>query len=203
MCFNDYVMAKCWDSLFQGLKFQISYSIYINSLTLASAWWLPSSYTSWLPRLILLFQAVFFSFTLAVEECTESEFKVSCVVLPRIWTFQCMWITGLSYWKIKGCSWFPFWSLQHERACWAVMLWGLEINAHVSLSPEIIDDLTNLVENTDDKLRNQTRHVKLVDKKSTSCGRKWLEHNPVIKWWETSLALRSCVQCAPPKDSFF
>lgn len=61
------------------------------------------------------------------------------------------------------------------------MLWGLEINAHVSLSPEIIDDLTNLVENTDDKLRNQTRHVKLVDKKSTSCGRKWLEHNPVIK----------------------
>ncbi|XP_061317946.1 syntaxin-8 isoform X5 [Pezoporus flaviventris] len=35
---------------------------------------------------------------------------------------------------------------------------------------EIIDDLTNLVENTDDKLRTQTRHVKMVDKKSTSCG---------------------------------
>ncbi|KAK2515528.1 Stx8 [Columba guinea] len=35
---------------------------------------------------------------------------------------------------------------------------------------EIIDDLTNLVENTDDKLRNQTRHVKMVEKKSTSCG---------------------------------
>lgn len=60
---------------------------------------------------------------------------------------------------------------------------GSEINARVSLSPEIIDDLTNLVENTDDKLRNQTRHVKMVEKKSTSCGRKWLEHKPcpVIK----------------------
>jgi len=56
------------------------------------------------------------------------------------------------------------------------MLPGSEVNARVSLSPEIIDDLTNLVENTDDKLRNQTRHVKMVDKKSTSCGRKWLEH---------------------------
>lgn len=58
------------------------------------------------------------------------------------------------------------------------MLRGSEINACVFLSPEIIDDLTNLVENTDDKLRNQTRHVKMVDKKSTSCGRKWLEHIP-------------------------
>lgn len=56
------------------------------------------------------------------------------------------------------------------------MPWGAEINARLSLSPEIIDDLTNLVENTDDKLRNQTRHVKMVDKKSTSCGRKRLEH---------------------------
>ncbi|KAJ7406239.1 hypothetical protein BTVI_66006 [Pitangus sulphuratus] len=35
---------------------------------------------------------------------------------------------------------------------------------------EIIDDLTNLVENTDDRLRTQTRHVKMVDKKSTSCA---------------------------------
>ncbi|KAF4798602.1 hypothetical protein TURU_062499 [Turdus rufiventris] len=42
---------------------------------------------------------------------------------------------------------------------------------HNQLSTEeIIDDLTNLVENTDDRLRTQTRHVKMVDKKSTSCG---------------------------------
>lgn len=53
---------------------------------------------------------------------------------------------------------------------------GLRFDAPVPLSPEIIDDLTNLVENTDDRLRNQTRHVKMVDKKSTSCGRKWLQH---------------------------
>uniref|UniRef100_A0A8B9N8M4 Syntaxin-8 n=1 Tax=Accipiter nisus TaxID=211598 RepID=A0A8B9N8M4_9AVES len=58
---------------------------------------------------------------------------------------------------------------------------GQEIGNELDEQNEIIDDLTNLVENTDDKLRNQTRHVKLVDKKSTSCGRKWLEHNPVIK----------------------
>uniref|UniRef100_A0A669Q3Z9 t-SNARE coiled-coil homology domain-containing protein n=1 Tax=Phasianus colchicus TaxID=9054 RepID=A0A669Q3Z9_PHACC len=38
------------------------------------------------------------------------------------------------------------------------------------LGQEIIDDLTNLVENTDSKLRTQTRHVKMVDRKSTSCG---------------------------------
>ncbi|NXC67411.1 STX8 protein, partial [Anhinga anhinga] len=59
---------------------------------------------------------------------------------------------------------------QQRRIIEAVMLRGSEINAPVFLSPEIIDDLTNLVENTDDKLRNQTRHVKIVDKKSTSCG---------------------------------
>jgi hypothetical protein len=37
---------------------------------------------------------------------------------------------------------------------------------------EIIDDLANLVENTDEKLRNETRRVKLVDRKSTSCGKR-------------------------------
>uniref|UniRef100_A0A8C0AQ74 Syntaxin-8 n=2 Tax=Accipitrinae TaxID=8955 RepID=A0A8C0AQ74_9AVES len=47
---------------------------------------------------------------------------------------------------------------------------GQEIGNELDEQNEIIDDLTNLVENTDDKLRNQTRHVKLVDKKSTSCG---------------------------------
>ncbi|NXL84809.1 STX8 protein, partial [Alectura lathami] len=48
---------------------------------------------------------------------------------------------------------------------------GQEIGNELDEQNEIIDDLTNLVENTDDKLRGQTRHVKLVDKKSSpSCG---------------------------------
>ncbi|XP_019398310.1 PREDICTED: syntaxin-8 isoform X2 [Crocodylus porosus] len=47
---------------------------------------------------------------------------------------------------------------------------GQQIGNELEEQNEIIDDLTNLVENTDDKLRNQTRHVKMVDKKSTSCG---------------------------------
>uniref|UniRef100_A0A670JMD4 Syntaxin 8 n=1 Tax=Podarcis muralis TaxID=64176 RepID=A0A670JMD4_PODMU len=34
---------------------------------------------------------------------------------------------------------------------------------------EIIDDITNLVENTDNKLRNQTKRVMTVDRKSSSC----------------------------------
>ncbi|XP_017587084.1 PREDICTED: syntaxin-8 isoform X1 [Corvus brachyrhynchos] len=48
---------------------------------------------------------------------------------------------------------------------------GQEIGNELDEQNEIIDDLTNLVENTDDRLRTQTRHVKMVDKKSTSCGR--------------------------------
>ncbi|XP_074745643.1 syntaxin-8 isoform X9 [Strix uralensis] len=51
---------------------------------------------------------------------------------------------------------------------------GQEIGNELDEQNEIIDDLTNLVENTDDKLRNQTRHVKMVDKKSTSCEPSWL-----------------------------
>ncbi|NXX44698.1 STX8 protein, partial [Tricholaema leucomelas] len=47
---------------------------------------------------------------------------------------------------------------------------GQEIGNELDEQNEIIDDLTSLVENTDDKLRSQTRHVKLVEKKSTSCG---------------------------------
>ncbi|XP_068007706.1 syntaxin-8 [Melanerpes formicivorus] len=47
---------------------------------------------------------------------------------------------------------------------------GQEIGNELDEQNEIIDDLTNLVENTDDKVRSQTRHVKLVEKKSTSCG---------------------------------
>ncbi|XP_029456187.1 syntaxin-8 isoform X4 [Rhinatrema bivittatum] len=47
---------------------------------------------------------------------------------------------------------------------------GQDIGNELDEQNEIIDDLTNLVENTDDKIRTQTRRVKLVDKKSTSCG---------------------------------
>ncbi|XP_038597967.1 syntaxin-8 [Tachyglossus aculeatus] len=47
---------------------------------------------------------------------------------------------------------------------------GQEIGNELDEQNEIIDDLANLVENTDEKLRNQARRVKMVDKKSTSCG---------------------------------
>ncbi|CAB1344658.1 unnamed protein product [Coregonus sp. 'balchen'] len=35
---------------------------------------------------------------------------------------------------------------------------------------KIIDDLTHLVDKTDDRIRNETRRVKLVETKSASCG---------------------------------
>lgn len=35
---------------------------------------------------------------------------------------------------------------------------------------EIIDDLAHLVDKTDDRIRNETRRVKLVENKSASCG---------------------------------
>ncbi|XP_060111309.1 syntaxin-8 [Heteronotia binoei] len=47
---------------------------------------------------------------------------------------------------------------------------GQEIGNELEEQNEIIDDLASLVENTDDKLRSQTRRVTMVDKKSTSCG---------------------------------
>ncbi|KAI4883183.1 hypothetical protein NFI96_026630 [Prochilodus magdalenae] len=41
----------------------------------------------------------------------------------------------------------------------------------LSLSPpEIIDDITQLVDKTDSRIRNETRRVKLVETKSASCG---------------------------------
>ncbi|XP_039357204.1 syntaxin-8 isoform X3 [Mauremys reevesii] len=54
---------------------------------------------------------------------------------------------------------------------------GQEIGNELEEQNEIINDLTNLVANTDDKLRSQTRHVKMVDKKSTSCGGGWILHS--------------------------
>ena len=63
-----------------------------------------------------------------------------------------------------------------ERPTTAMRLWCepryfWSVN-HASLFSfiEIIDDLANLVENTDEKLRTETRRVNLVDRKSTSYG---------------------------------
>ncbi|XP_055970896.1 syntaxin-8 [Sorex fumeus] len=47
---------------------------------------------------------------------------------------------------------------------------GQEIGNELDEQNEIIDDLANLIDNTDEKLRTETRHVNLVDRKSTSCG---------------------------------
>ncbi|XP_040485958.1 syntaxin-8 isoform X2 [Ursus maritimus] len=49
--------------------------------------------------------------------------------------------------------------------------WNPKSELHsVGGASEIIDDLANLVENTDGKLRTETRRVNMVDRKSTSCG---------------------------------
>ncbi|XP_073537083.1 syntaxin-8 isoform X2 [Phyllobates terribilis] len=53
---------------------------------------------------------------------------------------------------------------------------GYDIGNELDDQNDIIDDLTNLVENTDTKVRNQTRHVKLVDKKSGSCDQRTEGH---------------------------
>ncbi|XP_074168040.1 syntaxin-8 isoform X2 [Sminthopsis crassicaudata] len=47
---------------------------------------------------------------------------------------------------------------------------GQEIGNELDEQNEIIDDLANLVEKTDERLCNQTRQVTIVDKKSSSCG---------------------------------
>ncbi|XP_063125816.1 syntaxin-8 isoform X5 [Rattus norvegicus] len=47
---------------------------------------------------------------------------------------------------------------------------GQEIGNELDEQNEIIDDLANLVENTDEKLRTEARRVTLVDRKSASCA---------------------------------
>ncbi|KAL1005929.1 hypothetical protein UPYG_G00065770 [Umbra pygmaea] len=49
-------------------------------------------------------------------------------------------------------------------------LMGQEIGNELEEQNEIIDDLTHLVDKTDDRVRNETRRVKLVETKSASCG---------------------------------
>ncbi|XP_046532034.1 syntaxin-8 isoform X1 [Equus quagga] len=63
---------------------------------------------------------------------------------------------------------------------------GQEIGNELDEQNEIIDDLANLVENTDEKLRTETRRVNMVDRKSTSCG---TEEKKSEKTWR--LASRS------------
>lgn len=47
---------------------------------------------------------------------------------------------------------------------------GQEIGNELDEHNEIIDDLAHLVDKTDNRIRNETRRVKLVEKKSASCG---------------------------------
>ncbi|XP_071778661.1 syntaxin-8 [Centroberyx gerrardi] len=47
---------------------------------------------------------------------------------------------------------------------------GQEIGNELEEQNEIIDDLAHLVDKTDDRIRNETRRVKLVETKSASCG---------------------------------
>ncbi|KAK1886668.1 Syntaxin-8 [Dissostichus eleginoides] len=67
----------------------------------------------------------------------------------------------------SGWFWGPVpvtgWSLPHAAAAGTLML-----IMHTLF--EIIDDLTHLVDKTDDRIRNETRRVKLVETKSASCG---------------------------------
>uniref|UniRef100_A0A674E810 Syntaxin-8 n=1 Tax=Salmo trutta TaxID=8032 RepID=A0A674E810_SALTR len=49
-------------------------------------------------------------------------------------------------------------------------LMGQDIGNELDEQNEIIDDLTHLVDKTDDQIRNETRRVKLVETKSASCG---------------------------------
>ncbi|XP_051985510.1 syntaxin-8-like [Xyrauchen texanus] len=47
---------------------------------------------------------------------------------------------------------------------------GQEIDNELDEHNEIIDDLTQLVDKTDSRIRNETHRIKLVDTKSASCG---------------------------------
>ncbi|KAG7491587.1 hypothetical protein MATL_G00005640 [Megalops atlanticus] len=47
---------------------------------------------------------------------------------------------------------------------------GQEIGNELDEQNEIIDDLTHLVDKTDDRIRNETRRVKIVETKSANCG---------------------------------
>lgn len=70
---------------------------------------------------------------------------------------------------------------------------GQEIGNELDEQNEIIDDLTNLVENTDEKLRTETRRVNLVDRKSTSCAVQIhiLKADKAGDWWKFTVNIIS------------
>ncbi|KAK1798955.1 hypothetical protein P4O66_007232, partial [Electrophorus voltai] len=49
---------------------------------------------------------------------------------------------------------------------------GQEIGNELDEQNEVIDDITQLVDKTDGRIRNETQRVKLVETKSASCGQK-------------------------------
>ncbi|EPQ15519.1 Syntaxin-8 [Myotis brandtii] len=84
----------------------------------------------------------------------------------------------------QSASWFPvviappFCNLTHASVS---SLLSIQMDAILTLLCarvsgfsilKIIDDLANLVENTDERLRTETRRVTLVDRKSASCGER-------------------------------
>lgn len=47
---------------------------------------------------------------------------------------------------------------------------ALDIGNEVDLQNEIIDDITDHVDRTDSRIRRETRHIAIVDRKSNACG---------------------------------
>ncbi|XP_072497166.1 syntaxin-8 [Notamacropus eugenii] len=74
---------------------------------------------------------------------------------------------------------------------------GQDIGNELDEQNEIIDDLANLVENTDERLCNQTRQVKMVDTKSSSCDRETGPEKQINLLMMAKLAARRSMKCLP------
>lgn len=121
---------------------------------------------------MLLFQAVFLLPLQAVLSPPLLQWSTALDLKSLVW-----YLPGsgpFSDVSTGGCSWFHSGAVSRRVA--ELGCCGLRFHVPVPLSPEIIDDLTSLVENTDERLRSQTRHVRTVEKKSASCGREGLQH---------------------------
>ncbi|XP_067914222.1 syntaxin-8 isoform X2 [Heterodontus francisci] len=66
---------------------------------------------------------------------------------------------------------------------------GQAIGTELDEQNEIIDDLTHLVDKTDSRIQNETRRVKLVDKKSASCGFASCTHRMAIACCEEHITM--------------
>lgn len=132
---------------------------------------------------------------------------------PYRFTLYCrLFVSAFAFWN-QNCSFlkhiceFMPW---HGRSTTAVDLGRCDLGRcelgvcelsrinQVSLTSilEIIDDLANLVENTDEKLRTEARRVTLVDRKSTSCGKRWQLPQPPGAG--SSLRAPCCCCCCLP-----